>query len=377
MKYIKIISALMILLAGIFAFKYLNGHKVKQVKKPVKILPPIVKVLPLQKKNMRMTITATGTVVPLHESLIQPQVAGKIVYVSHSFLTGKIVKKNELLIKLEQKDYLTALKNAEANYAKALLNLEKVKNEAERAINEWNREKKRFKLKKPSALRMFKPQLKSAEANVKAAEKMLELARINLSRTEIKAPFKGIIREKRLDLGTFAAKGTVLGKIASIENVQVVTPVPDFDYPFIDFENNKNVEITLKLGEKTFKFIGKLDRSSKYIEPDTRMIKLYTIVKNPYQKISQEIPLFIGSFVNVKFKSKFFENIAKIPLTALHNSNEIWIAKNNKLIVKKVKIIRIDKNFAYISGDFENRALLIISNLPYISNSMNIRTELE
>jgi RND family efflux transporter MFP subunit len=219
MKYIKIISALMILLAGIFAFKYLNGHKVKQVKKPVKILPPFVKVLPLQKKNMRMAITATGTVVPLHESLIQPQVAGKIVYVSHSFLTGKIVKKNELLIKLEQKDYLTALKNAEANYAKALLNLEKVKNEAERAINEWNREKKRFKLKKPSALRMFKPQLKSAEANVKAAEKMLELARINLSRTEIKAPFKGIIREKRLDLGTFAAKGTVLGKIASIENV--------------------------------------------------------------------------------------------------------------------------------------------------------------
>ena len=74
MKYIKIILAILIIVSGVFTFKYLKTHKVREVKKPVKILPPIVKVIPLEKKNIRIEITATGTVVPIHESLIQPEV---------------------------------------------------------------------------------------------------------------------------------------------------------------------------------------------------------------------------------------------------------------------------------------------------------------
>ena len=372
MRYLKLILTILIIAAGVLLFKYLMIHKVKTTKKSVNILPPLVKVIKIEKCSQRIEITGTGNVLPLHRSVVQSQVRGKVIFVSNNFLNGKIVRKGEILVKIEETDYLTALKNAEANLEKAKLNYEIIKNKAENSIKEWNRSKNRFKLRKPSKLRFFEPQLKSAKSDIEAAKAQKELARKNLERTIIKSPFKGIVQHKNIDVGDVVTVGRAMGEIVAIDNVEVVTPIPDYDYPFMDFYNKK-VKIVLKLKDDIYYFNGKIDRSEKIVSLNTRMINIYSLVEHPYKNLGKKMPLLIGSFVEVKFKGKKFNDIAKIPVTALHNENEIWLAINNKLIRKNVKIIRTDSDYAYIEGDFKKGDLLIVSNLPYVSNGMDIR----
>ncbi len=371
-KFFKAVFAVLILFIGVFVSKYLITHKVQPEKKSVKILPPIVKVINVCKNSKAITINASGRVVPLRKSLINTEVSGKIVYISPNFLNGRIVEKGEVLAKIDKSDYVVALKNAEASYHNALLYYEKIRNEADRAIAEWNKEKNRFNLKKPSNLRLYKPQLKSAKSEVQAAEANLSLAKCNLERTVIKAPYKGIVRNKSIDIGSFAVRGTPVCSLLSVENVEIITPVPDFDYPFIDFKKKK-VKVSLKLKNKVFVFKGFLDRSEKIINSSTNMINIYTIVESPYKKIGKTIPLFIGAFVNVELPGKQFDNIYRIPLTAIRDKNEIWIADNKRLIIKKVKILKISKNYAFVKAALKENFLLITGNLPYVSNGMKIR----
>jgi RND family efflux transporter MFP subunit len=373
MKLIRIIIAVSIIVAGILVFKYLVTHKVKTEKKHVQISSPIVQVIKIRKIKQSIPINATGIVKPVHVTLIQPEVSGKIVYISKKFLNGKIVNKNEILIKIEDTDYKVALSKAKASYYQALLNLEKVKEESKRAVEEWKSSKEKFGFKQATSLRFFKPQLKAAKAQVNSAKAQIKITKKNLERTALKAPFKGIIVNKKdVDIGTFASKGTVLAKLIGIDLVEAVTPVADYDYSFIDFKN-KDVIVSLKLRENIYQFRGEIDRSEKIINNSTRMINIYTVIKNPYKQLSDKMPLLIGSFVEVTLNGKQFDNIAEIPVIAIHGENEIWIARNNELIRKKIKILKTNRNSAFISGDFYNNELLITTNLPYVSTGMKIK----
>ncbi len=373
MKWIKIFATIFILLIGFLTFQFLLNHKVKTRKKQVKILPPLVEIIRIQKFKQPISIDATGNVKPFKTTLIQPQVSGKIIYVSENFFNGKIVRKNEILIKIDDADYRAAFEKAKFLLSQAVLHFAKVKEEANRAVSEWENSKKKFNLKKPSPLRLYTPQLNAAKAELNSAKAQVKLAEIKLKRTIIRAPFKGIITNKKdVGIGSVVTKGTLLAKLIGIEKVEVVTPIPDYNYQFIDFKNQQ-VDVIMKLYDNVYRYKGIVNRSEKIIDPATRMINIYTIVKNPYNTNLYKIPLFIGAFVNVKLNGKMFDNISKIPITAIHGENEIWIAKNHKLFRKRVKILKINRNYAYISGSFNNNDLLIVTNLPYVSNGMKIR----
>ncbi len=371
-KFISFLLIVIILGAGIFISKYFLTHKIKPAQQKYENKGPLVNGIKIVKKDLRVNLIETGTVTPFRQVSIIPQVSGKVVYVSHNFHIGKIVKKGEVLIKLEKVDYETAYFRALDQLKKAELNYEKILEEAKISRNELESAKKEFKIKSPSRLKLYIPQIESAKATLEFAKKNLELAKKNLERTVLKTPFNGIVAKKNCDIGEFLPPGKVAGVIIDISKVYVITPIPDYEIPYLDLEN-KRVRITLNLKGLKYIFYGKLSRTSKIIDKRTRTINLIIEVNNPYTILKDNVRLFIGAFVEVEIKGKLLKNVSKIPSYAVHNGDELWIYKDGKLFVKKTKIIKRIKDYVYVAEGINNGDILITTHLPYVSNGMKVR----
>ena len=73
---------------------------------------------------MNPRITAHGTVVSAREVLLQPEVSGKVTSVHKQLLKGGLVRKDEVLLAIEDTDYVAKRDAAIATLKQAELSLQ-------------------------------------------------------------------------------------------------------------------------------------------------------------------------------------------------------------------------------------------------------------
>ena len=194
-----------------------------------------VDVAQVVKQDMRIEIQAQGTVSPLQESAIQSEVKGRVIEVSPNFNVGGFVSKDDILLRIDPRDYQTSLLRAQAAVESAESNLAQEKGRAQVAQREWEKLPKGTQ-RTPEARDLYlrKPQLEQAQAQLLAAQADLNTARDNLGRTIIKAPYAALIRKKHSDLGQFVTAGTPLADIFSVEYAEVRLPIPQSKLDYLD-----------------------------------------------------------------------------------------------------------------------------------------------
>src|SRR6056297_2632766 len=180
--------ALAFIAAGAAGFKMLKSSREALGRHQPRLPLPLVRTVPIDTGRIDMKITGEGTVEPVRESQIAPEVSGRVIRVSESLINGGAFEKGELLVAIDPRDYEIAVTLAEASVKDAQSQYETALQESEAAINEWRRIHPE---EAPPPLVAKKPQLEAARANLKAQKANLEKARLNLDRTRITAPFDG------------------------------------------------------------------------------------------------------------------------------------------------------------------------------------------
>jgi len=123
-KTIQIVVALLILVSAIsIGFYFIHTRPKIIPQKPPKLIP-LVKIKEVHYAPYRVVIELDGRVRADKKISIVPQVAGKIVYVSPHLREGGHFKKGELLFKIEDRDYVPAIRSAEAQVKKVESDLE-------------------------------------------------------------------------------------------------------------------------------------------------------------------------------------------------------------------------------------------------------------
>src|SRR5205807_1046688 len=124
------------------------------------------------------------------------------------------------LVRVDERSYAAALKLAEANELKSQgsLNLAKDKfNRAQQAGAGLSEQERREAFLN----------LQIAEAELAAARSNLDLAKHNLSRSQLLPPYKGRINKRMVAVGSYLEDKTVIGTIADLSRIRVVTYVPE------------------------------------------------------------------------------------------------------------------------------------------------------
>lgn len=186
-------------------------------------------------------LNASGYVVAQRKAAVASKITGRLISISVE--EGSIVKKGDIIARLESDDS-TALKDqAEANLNIAYSNLEQAKAELNEATLSFNRNKELLeqglvtKAQFDSAEARYRKaaaSVKSAEDGIKASRASLQGAKVSMEYSLIRAPFDAVVLTKNADIGDIVtplgaaanAKASVV-TIADMSSLQVEVDVSE------------------------------------------------------------------------------------------------------------------------------------------------------
>ncbi|MFO1412984.1 MAG: efflux RND transporter periplasmic adaptor subunit [Burkholderiales bacterium] len=272
--------------------------------------PPVaVEVAKVATESMPQSITAVGSLRSDESVTLRPESAGRIAAIT--FQEGQRVTKGEPLVKLDP-----AIPQAEVQQARA--NLVLAKSKFDRAVDLAKRN-------------YISGQAKDeAENNLKVAEAAVQLAEAKLAKTEIRAPFSGIIGLRSVSTGDYVKEGADLVNLESIDPLKVDFRVPETYLRQV--QAGQPMEVTLDaLPGKLYE--GKVLAVNPLVDAAGRSVVIRAQVRN------QDNTLRPGMFARVRLITKERADAMVLPEQALvPQGTEQYVFKVLDGKVARVKI---------------------------------------
>ena len=377
---------IVLLLGSLIAWFIATGKPVPAIIASEEPKDVVVDVALFDVTSHRVWLKSQGLVTAETSSVLSAQVSGRIKQIDSAFVEGGSFEAGQVLLSLEDDDYRNAILNAEAELANAKQLLASELGKVKQAKREW----RDLGDQASNDLFLRKPQLASARSAVASAEANLQQARLNLSRTKIKAPFTGQLLSKHADLGQFVTQGMPLADIYSTATAEVRLPITADQRAFITVhsEATQQVKLFAKYGAKQFQWIAHIDRIEAAVDTSSRQYYLVASLENPFQPLTSaqlevnskvekmKPPLAIGQYLTAMIEGDSVERSIKIPREALRQKNLIWLLVDDRLVNQVITPLQVDRDFALVqlpkSFQGQRDLAVIISDLPFAYEGMQI-----
>jgi HlyD family secretion protein len=191
--------------------------------------PPVYEAIPVARRDIVVSASAAGAVEPITTVDVKSKASGEVVAVYVE--TGDSVKVGDPLVKIDQRQPLNALKQAEAN-------LQVAKAQVENAAAQLKRAEELHKTAAISDQDYESAKLADAQAAAQlvAAQRNEQDSKIAYEDTDVRAAIKGVILQRNVSPGTVIGSamsnvggGTVLLQMANLDTVQVRALVDETD----------------------------------------------------------------------------------------------------------------------------------------------------
>ena len=378
-RIIHFIVTLVFIGIGALVFVILTATKPKLERTQPPAPKPMVRVAKVKTRPQVVIVKGEGTVRPLREIQLIPQVNGKVIYVSRALVDGGEFKKGDLLLRIDPLDYQLAVTLSQAQVKDSESKLKVAEEEAAVSREEWELlYKADEKNKQIPALVAKEPQLAAARAKLAADRADLQKAQLNLERTELKAPFDGRVSEENVDIGQYVSTGQTLATLFSTDQAEIVVPFEDEDLYWFHVpgftpgeELGSAVSVSTRLAGREAFWPGRVVRAEGKLDERTRMINVVIRVDKPYET---KPPLAAGLFVTVEIEGRTLENAAVIPRSALRGNNVVWVVdKNGLLKFRTVSVARLTPNAVLLEGGLNDGEMVVISSLKAVTDGMKVR----
>ena len=340
---------------------------------------PLVNAVVVAVQSMQMTVEGHGTVKPLKEVQLVPQVAGKIVRRHDQLVDGGFFRAREPLVVIEERDYQIAVEMAESTVAQAEVALEIERAEAQIAKDQWQ---KMNPGKEPKSILVYhEPQIRSAQAQLRAAGVQLEKTQLDLERTVVSIPFDGRILQTHAEVGQFVTVGQSIAIVYATDAVEIEVPLRDSQLEWLDLPldasgSGPGVTVRCFFAGALHAWQGSVVRTLGRVDVRSRMVSLVVQVDKPFDTTSGRPPLTPGMFVQVEIVGRHYASVISIPRHALRPDKQVWLAVQERLKSVPVTVLRLGKGNATISSGLSEGDVVITSSIDIVTDGMGIRVRL-
>ena len=264
----------------------------------------------------------TGTIQPERRADVRAEVSATVVQVYRE--NGDAVKHGDLLVKLDATAISDALMAAEANSRTAAQALEQAKRQLER-VNTL----KSSGMVSAQALDDAEIRRNSAQNDVEAARARMVLARQALDRTQVKAPFDGVVSERKVSAGDTASPGKELLKVIDPASMRFEGLISADHVGIV----KAGQPVTFRVngyGDQDFQ--GKVRRVDPSANPTTRQVAVLV------DFVGKEQPKLAGLYAEGRVETESTTSLT-IPATAIWRDGEkasAWRVTQDK--VNKIAI---------------------------------------
>ncbi len=240
----------------------------------------------LQARKLDNIVRTTGTLRAFDEVELHAETSGRITKIY--FIEGSHVNKGDLLVKINDEDL-----RAQFNKIELQIKL----NEAQ--VNRQN------ELLKISATSQQEFDIAENQLNSLRADK--EALNAAIKKTEIHAPFNGVIGLRYVSEGSYVSPASQIASIQNINPVKIDFSIPEKYSAVV----NKNDVVNFYIEETEQQFTGRVYAIEPKIDLSTRSLQVRALCDNKTEKI---IP---GSFARIELSLKEINNALMVPTQAI------------------------------------------------------------
>jgi HlyD family secretion protein len=297
------------------------------------------------------TVSATGKIQPEIEVKIASMVSGEIIDLP--IKEGQVVKKGDLLVKINPDLYTSGLNRSVANLSGSKAGLSQSDASFNEAKANYERNKTLFEKgiisksdwdKAISSFEVAKANKQSAYYNVQSASASVNEAKDNLGRTIIYAPADGTVSMLNVELGervlgTQQMAGTEILRVANLNNMEVEVDVNENDIVKIKVGDLANVEVDAYLKKQFKGVVTSISNSaSTALTADqvTNFKVKVRILKESYQDLIAGKPVSYSPFrpgmtATVDIITTTRANVVHVPISSV-------VVKSDTTAVKEIKM---------------------------------------
>ena len=346
---------------------------------------PVVDVVDLVPRTENVFVEAHGVVVPSEEVVLRPEVGGRIVERHPSLVPGGLLKKGEVLVRIDPAEYEIAVRKAEAELVQAQATCDMEQGQQTIARREWNLLEDRLnEMAANQSLVLREPQLQRCEAQRDAAQTALDKARLDLERTTVLVPFDCIVTEESVEIGQLVDRQNQLATLIGTDEFWVKAAVyldrlPRISFPQADGTGGSEVRVILKTGRgEPALWKGRVVRLLGDLDPKGRQARVLVSIWDPLnledENKDRNERLLVGSYVTLDIEGGVLEGVYSIPWPALRENDYIWVrTPQNTLQIREVDIVWKREEDVLISDGVQPGDQLIATRLANVIPDMAIK----
>lgn len=360
----------------------------KKMKKPPVKAPIVERAIPVEgivarKSDFPVQVSGFGEVGSRSVVTLSSEVAGKVISIHPRLEVGEIIEKDEVLVALDDRDF-------RLDYETAKSRLDTLRRDLKLAEAEYKRLKGLYQESKVgslSAVQKAESAVNATTERISQVEQNLESAKLRLERSVIRAPFTCRVTGVMIEQHEYVTPGrnlvtisddTALEVVVSLDSRDVINwlefdqqneaaPAGWFD-PFV----NKECRIAWTENEE-HQVKGKVDRIVRF-DPQTRTMLVAVRLE---ESINTKTPVIAGMFCRVMIPGLTLENVIVVPRQAVSFENTVYVAVEQRLHTRPVKVARLEKDKAVIAEGINPGETVIITRLeePLENSLLSVNIE--
>ena len=329
----------------------------QQSKGPLKAAgPTAVTVKAVQTVKWDRTVEIVGTLYPKDEASLAAEVEGSVERTFVEF--GDRVAEGKELAVIDGASYLAQKEQADGNVARAEANLANA-----RQLFARNQALQKSGTVTPREMDEGTAQVSQWEAELKAAKGAQAIARLNLDRAHVKAPFDGAISQRIVGRGDFVRPGTLLFKIVNDRVLKFIFAVPERYASFV----RKELPVSFSVDNYPGKVFdnGKVYLISPTVSTDSRMFNVGALVDNA------SLELKASTFARGRIKLESGVAVLVVPVEAvvsLAGATKVFVIENNVARARAVEGGRIENGVQEVTGEIKEGEIVAVTGLRTLSD---------
>ena len=313
-------------------------------------------------RALSVSLPLSGSLAPLNQSTIKAKVSGEIH--ETTVQEGQQVSSGQVLLRLDAADQRARLTQQQAMLDEAQARLSMAsKNEAN------SQALLKQKYISQTAYDTTQNSVDLARASVKSAAAMVEIARIALADTVIRAPMAGIVSKRHVQAGEKVAPDMPVYTIVNLAQLTLEAPVPSAEIPRIKIGQEVRFKVD---GFGARDFAGKVTRINPTTESGSRAMLVYIAVDNG------DGALRGGMFAKGSIVTERSMVAPMVPLTAVRTEKHgtvVYALVNDKVVEQPVTLglRNEDEGYAEVTDGLAPGARVIVAKLDGVKPGHGVR----
>ena len=294
-------------------------------------------------------ILATGQIEAMQSIELRPDVEGRLVQIL--VREGSPVARGTALFKIDD----------------AELKAQVAQIEAERDLARQSLTRTRDLLQQKAS---SQAELERAEATMRSNEAQLELLKVRLGRTLVRAPFAGVMGQRYVSVGDYVTTTTRLAALQTVSPQRASFQVPERYAEQLEPGQSVTFRVAALPGRE---FTGRVDFVDPIVQLPGRTIMVKARVPNPRRELQA------GMFIEARLATAVRPNAVIIPEDAilpLQGSNFVWVVADGKATRRQVELGVRSPGFVEVKSGVENAEQVVVGGQERLAEGAPVQATL-